>query len=402
MIGWRILLWAVLVLAALLFLYLVRGILPPFIIAFVIASLLDPSIRKLRLRGVSRKWAVSLVFVVFFAGVAAFGVLVGPRIGQQVNDLTATITDLTGSLSKVDENTNFFRSWNPVVQANRRNRPSQIDRILQPYEGALERFGIPTTQRAIVQQYLEPNRAQITVLVKRGFEAFFGALRSLPAQILNIILIPILVFMILMDMEDFKRRTPRWIPPTLRPGAMRLFGDIGDVFMRYLRGVTTVVLLFTFAVVLLFLAMGVPYAILIGLVFGALYLIPYIGNILSCVILFTLVGFSGATGNHFFSLASPWAYATLVTVMFLAVGFVFDHLVYPQMVGSSVGLNGVVSMFVILCGGALFGLPGMILAFPLAGAAKVVLDRLIKVTSTSSEELDLPVVPLRHRTNPAT
>jgi predicted PurR-regulated permease PerM len=62
-----------------------------------------------------------------------------------------------------------------------------------------------------------------------------------------------------------------------------------------------------------------------------------------------------------------------------------------------VGLNPVVSMFVILAGGALFGLPGMLLAFPMAGAVKVVLDRVMKFTLTPGDELKLPAIPLRHR-----
>jgi predicted PurR-regulated permease PerM len=77
---------------------------------------------------------------------------------------------------------------------------------------------------------------------------------------------------------------------------------------------------------------------------------------------------------------------------------VFDHLIYPQMVGNSVGLSPVLSMFVIFCGGALFGLPGMLIAFPLAGSVKIVLDRLMNVTLVTQESLDLPPIPLRHRT----
>ena len=64
------------------------------------------------------------------------------------------------------------------------------------------------------------------------------------------------------------------------------------------------------------------------------------------------------------------------------------------MVGNSVGLSPVVSMFVIFCGGALFGLPGMLIAFPLAGSVKVILDRLLRITSSSPEGLGAPVVPL--------
>jgi predicted PurR-regulated permease PerM len=54
-------------------------------------------------------------------------------------------------------------------------------------------------------------------------------------------------------------------------------------------------------------------------------------------------------------------------------------------------------MFVIFSGGALFGLIGMIIAFPLAGAVKVILERLLRVTSVQAETLALPMVPLRHR-----
>jgi predicted PurR-regulated permease PerM len=54
-------------------------------------------------------------------------------------------------------------------------------------------------------------------------------------------------------------------------------------------------------------------------------------------------------------------------------------------------------MFVIFCGGLLFGLPGMLIAFPLAGSVKIILDRILNVAITSQDSLNLPVVPLRHR-----
>src|SRR5947207_4531751 len=98
MVGWRILRWAVLVLTALLFLYLVRGILPPFIIAFVVSSLLDPSIRRLRLRGFSRRTAVAVVSGLFFSVVIVIGVLIGPRIASQISDLQSNMTTVVANL----------------------------------------------------------------------------------------------------------------------------------------------------------------------------------------------------------------------------------------------------------------------------------------------------------------
>ncbi len=381
---------------ALLFLYLVRGILPPFIIAFVIAALLEPSIRKLRLRGFSRKTAVLTVFLLFFGLVTGIGIIIGPHIAAQVVDLQSSVATITQNVEKANANDNFFMRWNPVVQAQAEQKTGSVDRALLPFRNTLSRLGLPTTESGLVQHFVDPFRKDIAPLLSRGVGSFLGILLSLPAYILQLVLIPILAFMMLMDMEELKRRGPKYIPPALRVSTMRLFEDIGEVFTKYLRGVAQVTLLYMTISTIIFVLMGVPYAILVAIGFSALYLIPYIGNIIAYVVLFLLIGLSGSTG-YFWHFSSPWGYAVLVTGMFVAMAMTFDHVIYPQIVGSSVGLNGIISLFVILSGAALFGLPGMILAYPLAGSLKVILDRLLKVTSTSVEQLSLPPTPLRHR-----
>src|SRR5437870_1596454 len=100
MVGWRILLWAVLVLAALIFLYLVRGILLPFVVAFIIASLLEPAVRRLRMQGLSRKASVFIVMGVFGALVLGGTVLVAPTVVSQVSALTSRAEALTSSISQ--------------------------------------------------------------------------------------------------------------------------------------------------------------------------------------------------------------------------------------------------------------------------------------------------------------
>lgn len=382
------------------FLYLVRGILLPFVVSFIVATLLEPPVRKLRLRGLSRLWAVSVVFAAFFIGVTAVGLLVAPSMVSQVDRLGRKIDDLTTSIARADESSNFYVRWNPVLQAERGGAITQIDAILLPYRDQLERWNLPSSQQQIVAQYIEPRRGQIANAVKVGFNSFFGILGSLASQLLFAILIPIIIWMLLMDMEDFRRRSPRWIPPSIRSQTLALMSEIGGVFTRYLRGVATVIFLYMVTSAILLSLLNVPYAILLGIVFGALYMIPYIGNIISLLVIFLITGMSGVQGTFFLpAFANAWAFAAVATLIYFVFGSVFDHLVYPQLVGNSVGLNGVVSLFVILCGGALFGLVGMLLAFPLAGAAKVILDRLIKVTSITTDSLALPSVPIRHRSS---
>jgi predicted PurR-regulated permease PerM len=148
---------------------------------------------------------------------------------------------------------------------------------------------------------------------------------------------------------------------------------------------------------LLLTLLNAPYSVLLGVLFGALYLVPYLNVAISGTVLFLVTGLSGRTGDFMFHAGSPWAFAGILVLVYILCHFTFDTLVYPRFVGRAVGLDPVVSMFVIFSGGALFGLVGMIIAFPLAGSVKVILDRLIRITSTSQEGLHLPAVPLRHR-----
>ena len=395
--GWRITLWVTLVVVALVFLYLVRGILLPFIISFIIAALLEPSVRKLRLRGYSRGVAVSLVFVAFFLLLTVIGILAGPTVARQVTTASSAFETFTTNLTADSESENYFVRWNPVNQAQDYSQQDQVDILLAQAKPYLDRFDLPSSRREITEQFIEPRREQIAASARKAFGSFFGILGTLASGLFSLLLVPLIVFMMLLEMEDLRRRGPRWIPPSIRASTIAVMSDIVQVFLRYLRGVAMVYLLYAALAALILWFFNVPYAFLLAFLFAGFYLIPYIGGFISYGITFLILGLSGISGNIAFSMSSPWTYAILVVAVYAVIGMIFDQLVYPQVVGGSVGLSGVINIFVILSGAALFGLPGMILAFPLAGSIKVILDRLIKVTSVQGELLSLPAVPLRHR-----
>jgi len=397
--GWRIFLWAVLVIAALVFVYSVRSVLLPFVISFIVAALLEPTVRRLRVRGIPRGTAITMVISAFFIVMVGIGVLVTPTVTRETQRLADRVSEISSSITQQSENDNFFVRWDPSLQtAGAGGTFVQVDALLDRFSPMLARVGLPTTRQEIMERYVDKNRPQITKAVQDFSNSAFGVLTNLFSQLFVVVLVAILVPLMLADMDNFKRRGPRWIPPSIRAPAMGLLDDIGQVFVKYLRGITSVVVLYAAVMTTYLGIMGVPSWILLGPLFAGLYLVPYIGNIIASVTVFSVVGFSATTGGLFHPFGSPWAYAVLVTGLYLAIGLVFDHLIYPQMVGNSVGLSPVVSVFVILCGGALFGLPGMLIAFPLAGSVKVILDRIIRITSVTQEGLKLPSVPLRHRT----
>lgn len=397
MVGWRIVLWAILVVVGLWFLYLVRSVLLPFLVAILISILLDPAIRRLRMRGYPRPLAVTIVFFVFFGLLTALGFMLAPTVGRQLTNVRTQLEDIGAQFATVDPRQNFYLRWNPVLQAQTAPPPNIVDAALKDVSPTLERLGLPSTRKEIVERWFEPNQKQIAKAVQGFFSGFLGILGSAASQIMFLLLTPLLVFMILVDMEKFKRRGASWIPPSIRSETVQMLTDIGQVFIKYIQGVTTAVLLYMAGASIILVLVGAPYSILLGILFGATYLIPYIGPAISWGTLFLVVGLSGQTNVRFLEFGSPWSAAAVIVIIFMVFDRGFDMLVFPRIIGKAVGLHPVVSMFVIFCGAALFGLVGMIIAFPLAGAVKVVLDRLIRVTSFASDTLELPAVPLRHR-----
>src|SRR5580698_1333390 len=112
--GWRIALWVVLMLAIFVFLYYVRGILLPFLIAFAISALLDPTIKKLRLRGWPRPLAIWSIFLVFVGILAGLGLWLTPIVSSQVGGFKNKIDEFTSTLAHQDESDTFFLRWNPA------------------------------------------------------------------------------------------------------------------------------------------------------------------------------------------------------------------------------------------------------------------------------------------------
>lgn len=397
--GWRILLWIVLVLTTILFLYLVRGILLPFVLGAIISALLEPAVRRLRRRGWPRGLAIWTIVSSFLSVFLGFLLWMTPIVTQQMSGFRGRIDVLTAELTAPGETTNFFVRWDPLSQVQSPPQTDLIDRLLEQNHALLERAKLPTTKRALYLQYVEPQRPRLGAQVQAFLAGFLGVASGLVSQVMILSFVPLLVLLMLFNMEQFRRRSVTWIPPAIRANTISVLGDIGTVFLSYLRGVGIAVggyILFMSTVMTILEA---PYSVLLGVLFGALYLIPYLNGILSGILLLTMTVLSGKTGNFLFHTGSPWTFALILVGIFLSLHMIFDSFIYPRYVGKAVGLDPIVSMFVIFSGGALFGLVGMIIAFPLAGAVKVVLDRIIRITSTSSESLQLPAIPLRHRSS---
>lgn len=112
------------------------------------------------------------------------------------------------------------------------------------------------------------------------------------------------------------------------------------------------------------LILGIDYAILLGVIGAILNMIPFIGGIIA-VSLPTLIALATQ---------SP-SYALLVIVFYIIIQFIDNHYIVPKIVASKVKINALVSVIVVLIGGALWGIPGMFLSIPITAIVKLVFDR---------------------------
>jgi predicted PurR-regulated permease PerM len=395
--GWRIALWVVIAIATLAFLYAVRGILSPFILAFLISAILQPGVNRLVSKGWKRGSASVSLMLLFFGSIVALLVLLTPVVSQQIGGFKDRAEMLARNVAQPNPNDNFFMRGVPSVRGANAARKDPVDSFLGRYSDVLSQANLPTTKRAIIAQYIEPQRGQIQKTVQGALKASVSIASGLVSQGLMLIFVPLLVGLILPNAEDIRKRLFGLIPPQLRTSAEGISEDIGDVFSNYLRGVAIAVFGYMAFMGALLSILGAPYGLLLGVLFGALYLIPYLNVAIAATTLFVLTGLSGKTDWLMIHFSSSWIYAGVLVGIYMVCHFVFDSIVYPRFVGNAVGLHPILSMFVIFSGGALFGLPGMVLAFPVAGSIKVLLDRVIGFTNKTDGELILPEVPLRHR-----
>jgi AI-2 transport protein TqsA len=113
------------------------------------------------------------------------------------------------------------------------------------------------------------------------------------------------------------------------------------------------------------LLIGVPSAIVIGVIGGILNLLPYIGGLIAIAlpVLMVTVTRDGYSGQ------------LLVVASYLLIQFIDNNILVPRIVSSKVQINALISIIVVLLGGALWGVAGMFLSIPFIGVLKIIFDR---------------------------
>jgi AI-2 transport protein TqsA len=114
------------------------------------------------------------------------------------------------------------------------------------------------------------------------------------------------------------------------------------------------------------LALGIPYALLLGVLGALLNFIPYIGGLIA-IALPVLMAFVAKPG---------YGHALGVVAVYMAIQFIDNHFLIPRIVASKIKVNALVAIVGVLVGNAIGGVAGMFLALPIIAILKIIFDRI--------------------------
>jgi predicted PurR-regulated permease PerM len=334
MISKRLIFWLSVSLLFFIFLYLIRGVLLPFVLGIFIAYLLDPPTDRMEKLGLSRTPATLAILAMFFIMVMLLSLLIVPIIAGQLSGLVVSL-------------------------------PEYIAAFNSEYIPRLERLAgmLPYAQMESVKSAL----ADVSGVMARMVGEFISEmLRSGVAfiNILSLMLItPIVAFYLLRDWDVMVARLDRLLPRPHLSVIREQLHIIDMTLAGFLRGQLNVCLLLgTFYAIGLSLV-GLKFAIVIGLGTGLLVIFPYVG---------LLLGMSIGLGVAFFQFDS-YEPVLAVLAVFVIGQIIEGSFVTPKLVGDKVGLHPVWIIFGMLAGGALFGFVGVLIAVPVTAVIGVLI-----------------------------
>jgi predicted PurR-regulated permease PerM len=327
--------WLAALAVAVLLLFVLRGILLPFVAGFALAYLLDPLADKLQKVGIGRLGASLLILVIFVLVFIITLMILVPFAAQQVGAFVERVPSYVARLQEL---------------ANEQLKP------------LLERLGangaLPEMQTS-VGNLISQGIAWIATFLQglwSGGQALLGIFSLL-------VVTPVVAFYMLVDWDRMVRTVDSWMPVSQRETIRVIAHDIDRAIAGFVRGQALVCIILGSFYAAGLTVIGLNFGALIGMTAGLLSFIPYVGS---------LTGLILSMGVAIVQFWPDWTMIAATLGIFIFGQFVEGNILSPKLVGDSVGLHPVWLMFALLAFGALFGFVGLLLAVPLAAAMGVI------------------------------
>ena len=302
-----------------------RDILAPIAFSLIVAILLNPLVNKLQKKKIGKILAISialLIALLFVVGLFYFISAQMMKFGDNLPQLKAKF------------NEHFLQIQNWVAA----------------------KFNIPVAeQQKSITEGLNSSKALVgkTLGNALGIVGFF-------------VLVPIYVFLLLYYKTLLLNFIHESFAEENTSKVSEVLSETKAAIQSYMVGLLLEALVVAILNSVALLIIGVPYAILLGVIGALLNMLPYIGGIIAILlpVLIAAVTKDGFTAP----IAIVGAYAV--------IQFIDNNFLVPFLVSSRVKINAFFSIVVVLLGGALWGVSGMFLSIPFVAILKIIFDRL--------------------------
>lgn len=319
-----------------LFLWSVRSILSPFIIALGLAYVLNPLVARVVQRAhLPRGMAVAGIYVILAMLLTWGGLVVFPLAAREARELAATLPRLLVQLQ------------NTLAQ-----------------EQTITVFGAEVNVAPLADELTRALGALVAGASHRLVETVVSTVETLLKSLLALAA----TFYLLLGADRIKHGVHSLTPPRFRQEFGPVVAEIDRILGRFVRGEILLVIIMSFATWLALSLLGIRYALILGLIAGVLELIPFIGPILAAVPAVALALFQPSPFGW-----SPLVNAGVVALTYFVLRHAEDYFVIPIVVGRVVELHPVVAMFAAFSGAAIGGVLGMFLGIPVAAVLRIVL-----------------------------
>lgn len=308
--------------------WLLQTIMLPIVISSVMYVLLEPAVNLLRQRGVNKTLAITIVLVVVIGIVAWFIIAMVPLLADQFSSFRQRLPNAWDNLSQLVHRVEIWLT---------------------------EVAGVALDRGGLLQSATNTMRGASGKLLGHASSA-------LADLALWILLIPLISFFFLRDFKSLRNSVLGWIPNSLFERSLLIYHKVANQLELYVRGVMLQSLIMATVTAIGFTIVGLPLAVLLGVLAGIFNLIPYVGPLLALV------------APILVSLSMGMDPAMLIAaVSVILVGQLVDNLVVvPTVLARAANLHPLMALLAIIVAGNLFGLAGMVFALPVLASARII------------------------------
>src|SRR5215204_2454776 len=335
------------VLGGLFLLWQVRTFVGWFVISLFLAAVLNPAVNWLqrRHRLIKRPIAIALTYLgLVVALIFVVGIFL-PVLVDQINGLAKFVTTV----------------------ANAPEGPTEYIKGLAKQNGLgglFERFS----------DQLKNLRDELGVLLRNLFSSTGAIAVSAAGFVAALATVLTLTFFLLLGSERYVNASIGLFPEAHQPLVRRILGQSAGAISGYITGNLAISVICGVTTFVVLLILGMPYAAPLALLVAVLDLIPLVGATLGGALL-VIVGL----------FVEPWK-ALVLLVYIVVYQQVEGSVLQPMVYSKAVQLNGLVILIALLVGGQLLGIPGALLAIPIAEIIRIIVTELLAYRRTPQEE----------------